>query len=223
MNNYRQQCVYAMALYGGSIFYFCQRHVIYTNVGCHLFMNKVILLFLLTTLDCFGQDKDLDVDKHLWGQNRYIVDSFIKAGRKDFFFVDRMYPGQVFLQKYDSCKDDTFIKFLLVKSNNPNKYEFIKYDNCGQTRLTTNSQALQFFEKNRNQIKADSVDKRVLIDHTIFYSFYEFRDGGLKTYKHFCKACVDWDKDKSTKEKNQNLKMYKFFNKLDKELSKLIK
>lgn len=81
--------------------------------------------------------------------------------------------------------------------------------------------ALFFFEKNRNQIRADSIDERVIIDYTVFYSLYEFKDGKLRTYKHFCKECIDWDDDKLTKQRNQNLKAYKFFVELDKELSKL--
>jgi len=186
-------------------------------------MTKVILLLLLATINCFGQEKDLDFNKYVRGPNRYIVDSFIKEGRKDFFFVDRMYPGLMYFNKYDSCKDESFLQFILIKASNSNSYEFIKYDNCGQTRGTADLKALRFFEANRKQIKMDSIEETVLIDHTVFYSFYEFRGGRLKTYKYFCKACVDWDKEKSTKEKNQNLKMYKFFSELDKELLELIK
>ena len=112
---------------------------------------------------------------------------------------------------------------MLVKVNDSNKYDFIKYDNCGQTRVTTDSKALRFFEENRNQIKQETIEEKVYIDHTVFYSLYEFRDSKLKTYKYFCKECIDWDGDKSTKSKNQNLKLYQFFTMLDSELLELIK
>jgi hypothetical protein len=186
-------------------------------------MSRLIILLTLLSFSSFAQEKDLNLDKYLWGQNRNFVDSFIKAGQKDFFFVDRMYPGLMYLEKYDSCRDESFLKFILVKANNSKKYEFTKYDNCGQTHLTTDSNALRFFEKNRHQIKADSIDQRIYINHTVFYSIYEFRDGKLRTYKHFCKECVDEDDDQSTKTKNKNLKLYKFLIMLDSELSGLIK
>lgn len=185
-------------------------------------MDKLIFLFLVITFSSFGQKRGLDIDKHLWGENREIVNSFLHAGQKDFFFVDRMYPGLMY-QKYDSCKDESFIKFILIKTEDSKKYEFTKYDNCGQTRMAIDSKALRFFDDNRNQIMADSIIEVVDIDHTIFYSLYEFKNGSLKAYKYFCKECVDWDKDKSTRERNQNLKLYKFFIALDNELSGLIK
>ena len=186
-------------------------------------MNKLIFILTLISLSSCRQEKDLDIDKYLRGQNRIVVMSFINAGHKDFIFVDRMHPGLMYFDKYDSCKDESFLTFMLVKANNSNKYEFIKYDNCGQTRVTTDSKALRFFEENREQIDQDSIEERVFIDHTVFYSLYEFRDGKLKTYKYFCKECVDEEDDKRTKDKNQNLKMYKFFSVLDTELSELTK
>jgi len=185
-------------------------------------MDKLIFIFLLVAFHSYGQEKDLDINKHLWGQNLYIVNSFLHAGQQDFFFVDRMYPGLVYAEHYDRCKDESIIKFILVKPDDSNKYEIIKYDACGQqTRVTSDSKALRFFKQNRSQIQVDSIDEAAEIDHTVFYSLYEFKDGKLRTYKYFCKECVD--EEKSTRDRNQNLKMYKFLSLLDIELSELIK
>jgi hypothetical protein len=186
-------------------------------------MNRLIILLTLVTFSSYGQEKDLEIEKHLRGPHLTIVKSFIDAGHRDFMFVDRMHPGLMYFEKYDSCKDESFLNFILVKVNDSNKYEFIKYDNCGQTQTTTESKAIRFFEENRRQIRRDTIVEKVYIDHTVFYSLYEFRDSRLKTYKYFCKACVDWDEDKSTKNKNQNLKLYQFFRMLDSELLELIK
>jgi|688.fasta_scaffold27474_7 hypothetical protein len=186
-------------------------------------MNRFTILLTLVTFSSCGQEKDLDIEKHLRGPHLTIVKYFINAGHGDFLFVDRMHPGLVYFNKYDSCKDESFINFILVKVKDSNKYEFIKYDNCGQTRSTTESKALKFFEENRSQIRRDSIEEKVYIDHTVFYSLYEFRGSKLKTYKYFCKECIDWDRDKSTKNKNQNLKLYKFLSMLDVELTELIK
>ena len=152
-------------------------------------MNRLVIVLTLVTLSSCGQEKDLDIGEHLRGPNLTIVKSFINAGHRDFMFVDRMHPGLMYFEKYDSCKDESFINFMLVKVNDSNKYDFIKYDNCGQTRVTTDSKALRFFEENRNQIKQETIEEKVYIDHTVFYSLYEFRDSKLKTYKYFCKEC----------------------------------
>jgi len=146
--------------------------------------------------------------------------SFINAGHRDFIFVDRTHFGLMF-EKYDSCNDETFLKFILTKTNGLKKCELIKYDNCGQTRVTTDSKVLKFFTENREQINRDSIEENVYVDHTVRYSLYEIKNGKLMTYKSFCKECVDWE-DKATKEKNQNLKLYQFFDTLDEELSKMI-
>jgi len=185
-------------------------------------MNRFIILLTLMSLRSFGQGKDLDIDKHLTGQDRTIVMSFINAGHRNFIFVDRTHPGLMHLKNYDRCKDVSVLKFILVKTDSK-KYEFIKYDNCGQTSVTTDSNALKFLEENRVQIDMELIDDKGYIDHTVFYSLYEIRNGKLITYKYFCKESVDFEEDKETKSRNQNLKMYKFFNMLDTELSELIK
>lgn len=185
-------------------------------------MNRLTILLTLMSLSSFGQEKDLNVDKYLRGQGRSIVESFITAGHRNFIFLDRMHPGLMYFE-YDSCKNESFLKFILIKANDPNKCEFIRYDNCGQTRVTTSSNALNFFEENRKQINRDSIEDRVFIDHTVFYSLYEFRNGKLTTHKYFCKECVDEEENKTIKRKNQDLKLYKFFSMLDIELSELNK
>jgi hypothetical protein len=186
-------------------------------------MERLIILLTLVTLSSCGQEKDLDIEEYLRGPHLTIVKSFINSGHRDFIFVDRMHPGLMYFENYDSCKDESFLNFILVEADESNKYEFIKYDNCGQTRVKTESKALRFFEENRLQIKRDTIEDKIYVDHTVFYSLYEFRDSKLKTYKYFCKECVDWDEDKPTKSKNQNLKLYKFFTMLDSELLELIK
>ena len=185
-------------------------------------MNRFIILLTLMSLRSFGQEKDLEIDKHLTGQGRTIVMSFINDGHRNFIFVDRMHPGLMHLKNYDRCKDISFLKFILVKTDSK-KYEFIKYDNCGQTSVTTDSKALKFFEENRVQIDMESIDDKGYIDHAVFYSLYEIRNGKLMTYKEFCKESVDLEEDMGTKNKNQGMKMYKFFSMLDTELSELIK
>jgi hypothetical protein len=185
-------------------------------------MNRLFYLLTLVTSCSLGQEKDLDIDKHLVEDDLIIIKSFFNSGHKDFIFVDRMHPGLLYL-KYDSCKDESLLKFIFVKVNNSNKYQFIKYGNCGQKLVTRNSNALQFFENNKIQITKDSIVENLSIDHTVFYSLYEFKDSKLKTYKSFCKECIDWDEDKLTKSKNQNTKIYTFFNMLDVELLELIK
>jgi hypothetical protein len=166
----------------------------------------------------------LKIDEYLRGQNFAIVHYFMKSGHKDFIFVDRDHPGLMYLEKSDSCHESGSVQFIISKTTDNKGYEFIKYSNCGQgIRATTNSKALPFFEKNRMQIRKDSVDLRIIIDHTVFYSFYEFKDGNLSTYKHFCKECIDTDDEKSTREKNQGLSLYKFLTDLDKELTGLIR
>jgi hypothetical protein len=158
----------------------------------------------------------------LRGKDRSIVESFISAGHRDFFFIDRMHPGRMYLGKYDSCKDDSFLKFILIKANDSDKYEFLKYDDCGLTRVIAASNALRFFEENRDQINRDTIEEGIYISHTIFYSLYEFKDGQLESYIHFCKECVDWDRDEAVKGRNQSLSVYRFFNMLDVELMALI-
>lgn len=131
-------------------------------------------------------------------------------------------PGLLFL-KLKGCDEQSFIRFVLVKTKNSNDWTFIKYNNCGQEiSFKVQSKALPFYEKNRALIKSDSLEERVAIDHTKFYSFYEFRKGKLVTYKSFCKECTDWDEDRLIKERNQNKSLYKFFAQLDLELDKLI-
>ncbi|MBT1702285.1 hypothetical protein [Chryseosolibacter indicus] len=186
-------------------------------------MNKLIYLLTTISLSAFGQDKALDLAKHLKGDDRNLVESFIAAGNTDFIFVDRMHPGLMYYPKYDSCKDETFLKFILVNTSDANNSEFIKYDNCGQSRVTVSSKALKFYAENREQIVRESVEERVSIDHTVFYSLYEFRGGKLMTYKFFCKECVDRDNTESIRTKNQDLKIYKFFSMLDIELLGLIR
>jgi hypothetical protein len=186
-------------------------------------MDKSILLLILVTFNSFGQEKDSTPNPFSRGQNFGTLNSFIRAGHNDFFLVDRTCYGIEYSGKYDSCHESSFVRFILVKASDSDKYELTKYNDCGQkTRVMTNSEALKYFEFNRNQIKTDTIDERVDIDHTVFYSFYEFKDGRIKTYKYFCKECVDLGEEKSTKEKNQHLKLYRFFDKLDKELSKMI-
>jgi len=195
------------------------------NVRQNLFMNNLILLSILVTVNSFGQEKDIDINKHLIGRNFDLVNSLLLGKHKDFFFVNRDYNRIMSLgNEYDTCSESNSVRFIIIKANDSNKYQFLKYNNCGQsTQVTINSEAIQFFQTNRNQIKADSIAEKIKINPSVIYSLYEFIDGKLRTYKHFCKECIEEDKERATRKINQNLKLYMFFDKLDNELTRLIK
>lgn len=181
-------------------------------------MKYISFLFLsiLITAHSFGQsNNNEDLNLRITG----LAQEFSQKNT-EFYIIERDLPGMVALRKgEDSCQVKTSVTIVAIPIKNSDSFRFVEFNACGRQKdkiLTLSS--MKYFKDYRDEILKDDFNQRHFIDHTEFYSFYEFKNKNLLFKREFfCKECLDTD-DKKLNRSNSSLKTYIFFTMLDKEL-----